>query len=168
MIKTIYAAGGCFWGTERAFQMLDGVKDTAVGYANGHTESPTYKEVCTDTTGFRETVKIDYEDSKISLETILEAYFLRIDPTVANRQGNDIGSQYQTGIYYTDEESRETAEKVFAEKRKEYPIFLVELEPLKNFYDAEDYHQDYLIKNPGGYCHITKAEFEEVRKLNNR
>ena len=166
MIKTIYLAGGCFWGTERAFQMLKGVTDTTVGYANGHTENPTYKEVCTDTTGFRETVRIDYDDTVLSLETVLKAYFMCIDPTIKDRQGNDVGSQYQTGVYYIDDESRAIAERVFEEKKKEYPVFCVELEPIKNFYDAEEYHQDYLIKNPTGYCHITKAEFDEVKALN--
>ncbi len=166
MKKVIYFAGGCFWGTERAFQLLDGVCDTEVGYANGHTENPTYKEVCTDTTGYRETVKVTYDDEVISLTTLLQAYFICVDPTVQNRQGHDIGSQYQTGVYYTDEADREIIAAYFEKMKPNYPAFYIELCPLQVFYSAEEYHQDYLIKNPEGYCHIRKDEFEAVKKLN--
>lgn len=168
MKKVIYFAGGCFWGTQRVFQLLDGVLTTRVGYANGNTLNPTYKEVCTDTTGFRETVEVTYDDSLIPLTTLLDAYFLCVDPTVKNRQGHDIGSQYQTGVYYTEESDLPTISAYFEKKKKEYPLFCVELDPLKNFYEAEEYHQDYLIKNPEGYCHVRKEEFEAVRKLNQR
>ena len=166
MLKEIYLAGGCFWGTEQAFKQLAGVTDTEVGYCNGHTANPTYKEVCTDTTGHRETVKVVYDPDVTSLATIMEAYFLCIDPTIANRQGGDIGSQYQTGVYYSDEGDLPFLSELFAQKKKEYDPFLVELLPLDNFWPAEEYHQDYLVKNPHGYCHITSEEFEQVRKLN--
>ncbi|MBP0969133.1 MAG: peptide-methionine (S)-S-oxide reductase MsrA [Oscillospiraceae bacterium] len=165
-LKEIYFAGGCFWGTEKVFQSLRGVISTTVGYANGTVASPTYELVKTDTTGHRETVKVEYDPDVISLDKLLKAYFICIDPTVSNRQGEDIGSQYQTGVYYTDEESGRIAAEVFEKKRGEISPFCVELGPLSCFYDAEEYHQDYLIKNPSGYCHITPAEYDEVLALN--
>lgn len=164
--KEIYFAGGCFWGTEKAFQYLRGVVDTTVGYANGTVASPSYELVKTDTTGHRETVKVVYDPEVISLDKLLKAYFIIIDPTVSNRQGHDIGSQYQTGVYYVDEESGKTAAAVFEEKRAQYSPFCVELAPLSCFYDAEEYHQDYLIKNPSGYCHISRKEYDRVKALN--
>ena len=164
MEKTIYFAGGCFWGMEKVFQIVPGILDTTVGYANGNTENPTYEEVCTDTTGFRETVKVLYDDTMISLNELLDIYFLCINPTVKNRQGNDIGSQYQTGVYYTNEEDLEIIQTKFDEEKEKHFAFEVELSKLKNFYDAEEYHQDYLIKNPNGYCHITTEEMEAVQQ----
>ncbi len=164
MEKTIYFAGGCFWGMEKVFQIVPGILDTTVGYANGNTENPTYEEVCTDTTGFRETVKVLYDDTMISLNELLDIYFLCINPTVKNRQGNDIGSQYQTGVYYTNEEDLEILQTKFDEEKEKHFAFEVELSKLKNFYDAEEYHQDYLIKNPNGYCHITTEEMEAVQQ----
>ncbi len=162
----LYAAGGCFWGTERVFRALNGVVETTAGYANGHTEHPSYRQVCTGTTGHRETVRIVYDPQIISLEKLLKAFFICVDTSVSNRQGNDIGSQYQTGIYYTDEETGNAVRAYFEEEKKRHDIFLVECGPLKCFYAAEDYHQGYLIRNPAGYCHITNAEYEAVRKLN--
>ena len=166
LVKEICFAGGCFWGTEKVFQLLNGVIETTVGYANGHVADPTYKMVKTGETGHRETVKVVYNNDVVSLETLLEAYFLCVDPTVKNRQGGDIGTQYQTGVYYTDEESGAITEKVFDEKRKHFEAFYIELLPLKCFYTAEEYHQDYLIKNPEGYCHITRESYDAVRALN--
>jgi methionine-S-sulfoxide reductase len=166
MEKTIYLAGGCFWGMERALQMLDGILSTTVGYANGHTDNPTYKEVCTDTTGYRETVKVVYESRKISMLKIIDAFFICIDPTQANRQKEDVGTQYQTGVYYDNEADLPLLKRIFSERKDNYPAFHVELKPLERFYDAEEYHQDYLIKNPNGYCHVSFDEFEEIRKLN--
>ena len=168
--KTIYLAGGCFWGTEMVFQSLTGVKETTVGYANGNPEikDPTYQLVCTDTTGYKEAVKVVYDPEKIALSVILDAYFLCIDPTLKNRQGGDIGSQYQTGVYTEDGETMREAQEYFEEEKKKYPVFYTELEPLAVFYEAEEYHQDYLKKNPGGYCHITKHEMEQVRQLDCR
>ena len=162
----IYLAGGCFWGLEKAFGLLDGVIDTTVGYANGYGEDPTYEKICQEETGYKETVRIIYDKSQLSLEKILKAFFLCIDPTVKNRQGNDVGEQYQTGVYYTDEDSRDIARKIFEEKKKEIDPFCVELEPLRNFFLAEDYHQDYLVKHPNGYCHISGDEYEAIRRLN--
>jgi peptide methionine sulfoxide reductase msrA/msrB len=165
-MNEIYLAGGCFWGMEKVFRALDGVAETVVGYANGTTENPTYQEVCTDTTGHRETVKVVYDPQRISLRKILKAYFLCIDPALKNRQGNDIGSQSQTGIYTADAESLKIVESCAAEERKKHDCFYTEIMPLKNFWPAEEYHQNYLEKNPGGYCHITNEEYELVKQLN--
>ena len=164
-LKEIYLAGGCFWGTEHYFKQIDGVVDTEVGYANGITENPTYKEVCTDKTGFAETVHVIYNPDKVSLKFLLEMYFKAIDPTSINRQGHDTGTQYRTGVYYTDSSDEATISKVFGEEQKHIQgKIVVENLPLKNFYKAEDYHQDYLDKNPDGYCHLPQSLFEFARK----
>ena len=164
-LKEIYLAGGCFWGTEHYFKQIDGVVDTEVGYANGTTENPTYKEVCTDKTGFAETVHVTYNPDKVSLKFLLEMYFKAIDPTSINRQGHDTGTQYRTGVYYTDSSDETTISKVFDEEQKHIQgKIAVENLPLKNFYKVEDYHQDYLDKNPDGYCHLPQRLFEFARK----
>ena len=164
-LKEIYLAGGCFWGTEHYFKQIDGVVDTEVGYANGMTENPTYKEVCTDKTGFAETVHVTYNPDKVSLKFLLEMYFKAIDPTSINQQGHDTGTQYRTGVYYTDSTDEATISKVFDEEQKHIQgKIVVENLPLKNFYKAEDYHQDYLDKNPDGYCHLPQSLFEFARK----
>ena len=164
-LKEIYLAGGCFWGTEHYFKQIDGVVDTEVGYANGTTENPTYKDVCTDKTGFAETVHVTYNPDKVSLKFLLEMYFKAIDPTSINRQGHDTGTQYRTGVYYTDSTDEATISKVFDEEQKHIQgKIAVENLPLKNFYTAEDYHQDYLDKNPDGYCHLPQSLFEFARK----
>jgi methionine-S-sulfoxide reductase len=167
-MKVLYFAGGCFWGTERVFQMLDGVIETTVGYANGHTPDPTYEEVCRHGTGYKETVRVTYDPSVIATDTVMHAYFLCIDPTLKNQQGNDYGEQYQTGVYYRDVSLLPVIEKVFAEERQKHAAFFVECRPLECFYEAEEYHQDYLQKNPNGYCHITPVELAAVKKLNRR
>ena len=164
--KTIVLAGGCFWGVEKVFKALDGVVETTTGYANGITENPTYEEVCRNETGYKEAVKVVYRPDVVSLSIIIRAFFLCIDPRQRNRQGNDIGTQYQTGIYYVDENDLDVIKPIYARERMKYNRFFVELEPLKNFYTAEEYHQDYLDKHPNGYCHITAFEMEEVKKLN--
>ena len=164
--KMIVLAGGCFWGVEKAFKALDGVVETTVGYANGFTDNPTYEEVCRNETGYKEAVKVVYQPNVVSLSTVIRAFFLCIDPRQRNRQGNDIGSQYQAGIYYVDEKDLDDIKPVYTNERMKYDRFFVELEPLKNFYTAEEYHQDYLDKHPFGYCHITSYEMEEVKKLN--
>lgn len=164
--KTIVLAGGCFWGVEKVFKALDGVVETTTGYANGITENPTYEEVCRNETGYKEAVKVVYQPDVVSLSIIIRAFFLCIDPRQRNRQGNDIGTQYQTGIYYVDENDLDVIKPIYARERMKYDRFFVELEPLKNFYTAEEYHQDYLDKHPNGYCHITAFEMEEVKKLN--
>ena len=154
-MKEIYLAGGCFWGVEAYYKRIGGVVDTEVGYANSRMESPSYKEVCTGRTDAAETVKIIYDEEKITLEEILKALFKVIDPTLINRQGPDIGSQYRSGIYYTDEGDRETVEDFIENVKGDYKMpIATEVMKLENFYEAEDYHQDYLDKNPDGYCHI--------------
>ena len=155
--KTICLAGGCFWGMQQFFDQFDGVLKTQVGYANGPDRAPTYQEVCSDS-GHAETVRIDYDESRISLEELLDYYFMVIDPLSVNRQGNDKGVQYRTGIYYTDEKQLPRIKAVYhAEEEKAGAPLAVELEPLENFFPAEEYHQKYLDKNPGGYCHIPRS-----------
>ena len=163
--KTIYLAGGCFWGMEKLMQSIPGVLDAVSGYANGTGEQDAdYKTVCTGKTGFRETVRVTYDPARVSLDQLLFAYFETIDPTAVNRQGHDIGTQYQAGVYYNDAESQHTTERIFAIERARTPGFSVELEPLVNFFEAEEYHQDYLDKNPGGYCHIPFAKIAQLSK----
>lgn len=163
--KVIYLAGGCFWGTEHFFKQIEGVMETEVGFANGHTENPTYQEVYTDTTGYVETVLVKYDPDVVGLEFLLEMYFKAIDPTSVNKQGHDEGTRYRTGIYYKDADDLPVINKVYAEEQANYPLPLaVEKLPLENFYTAEDYHQDYLDKNPTGYCHLPTSLFEFARK----
>ena len=153
-MKTIYLAGGCFWGMQKFFDQFEGVAGTETGYANGPDRAPTYQEVCRDS-GHAETVKIDYDPEKISLTDLLQYYFMAIDPLSVNRQGEDRGIQYRTGIYYTDDGQLPEIRTVYAaEEEKAGARLAVELEPLRNFFRAEEYHQKYLDKNPGGYCHI--------------
>ena len=154
-MKEIYLAGGCFWGVEEYYSRIEGVVDTDVGYANGRRENPSYEQVCTGTTGHAETTHIKYDENIVSLDFLLEKFFKIIDPTLLNRQGGDIGNQYRTGIYYVDEGDIPVIEKKMDQVRGQYrePI-VTELEPLSSYYSAEEYHQDYLKKNPGGYCHV--------------
>lgn len=163
----VYFAGGCFWGTEHFMQQIRGVKSTEVGYANGTIKDPTYEQVCTGNTGAAETVRVTYDPQEVKLDLLLELYFKTIDPTSLNRQGGDRGSQYRTGVYYTDKADLPIIESAISELAKGYkkPI-VVEVMPLSNFYKAEDYHQDYLDKNPGGYCHISPDLFDFARKAN--
>ncbi|HOW22339.1 MAG TPA: peptide-methionine (R)-S-oxide reductase MsrB [Sedimentibacter sp.] len=165
MNKLIYLAGGCFWGTEKYLSMIKGVVETEVGYANGNTENPSYEDVCRRNTGHAETVKVVYDPEKIELKNLLKLFYKAIDPVSVNRQGNDIGSQYRTGVYYVDKEDEAVIKESLAELQKEYsePL-VVEVMELKNYYPAEEYHQKYLDKNPGGYCHIGAAEFHELEE----
>ena len=165
-MKEIYLAGGCFWGTEHLFKQVSGVIYTEVGYANGNIDKPTYEQVCSDTTGFVEAVHVVYNPKVINLEQILSLYYETIDPTSKDRQGGDRGSQYRTGIYYTDTFDKAVIVESIKKLQKHYkqPI-LVECEPLKNFFSAESYHQDYLDKNPGGYCHIPSQLFKKAREI---
>ena len=164
--NVIYLAGGCFWGLEKLMQSIPGVTDAVSGYANVTGEADAnYSAVCAGGTGFRETVQVTYDPGQVSLDALLLAYFYVIDPTVENRQGNDVGSQYQTGVYYADEASRETVERIAALERGRREKFAVEIGPLVNFFPAEDYHQDYLDRSPGGYCHIPRAEIELFSRL---
>ena len=158
-MKTIYLAGGCFWGVQKYFDQFDGVLATEVGYANGPEEAPSYRDVC-NSSGHAETVKVDYDPEVISLIELLGYYFMDIDPLSVNKQGNDRGIQYRTGIYYTDESQLPEIKAVYKEQEEKAGAKLaVEMEPLKNFYTAEEYHQKYLDKNPGGYCHIPRKMF---------
>lgn len=153
-VNTIYLAGGCFWGVQKFLDQFDGIIETEVGYANGATSYPSYEDVCHGS-GHAETVKVVYDTDLISLETLLEHYFRIIDPISVNRQGNDIGVQYRTGIYYVDEEDSEAIENYLAIVQSKYDRLLaVEVKGLEAYYPAEEYHQKYLDKNPGGYCHI--------------
>ena len=154
MKKEIYLAGGCFWGTQKFFDQFDGVLETEVGYANGPTANPSYQDVCAGS-GHAETVKIVFDDDIVCLPELLSWYFMTIDPLSYHRQGMDKGIQYRTGIYYVDPTDLPILEKCYAAEQKKYPRKMeVELLPLKNFYPAEEYHQKYLDKTPGGYCHI--------------
>jgi peptide methionine sulfoxide reductase msrA/msrB len=163
--KVIYLAGGCFWGTEHFIKQIQGVISTETGFANGHTENPTYKEVYTDTTGYTETVKVEYDADVADLRFLLELYFKAIDPTSLNKQGEDEGTRYRTGIYYTDCSDLPIIQQVFNEVAQQYdrPL-VVEVLPLSNYYAADEYHQDYLDKHPDGYCHLSPALFEFARK----
>ena len=170
--NVIYLAGGCFWGMEQLMQSIPGVIDAQSGYANGTCEADaTYQTVCKGGTGFRETVRVEYDPEQVSLDALLLAYFYVIDPTVQNRQGNDRGSQYQTGVYYTNDKVRETVERIADIERGRSEKFFVEIGPLKNYYPAEEYHQNYLEKNPNGYCHIPGRRwscspgFASIRRL---
>ena len=164
--SVIYLAGGCFWGLEKLMQSIPGVTDAVSGYANGTGEADAnYKTVTGGQTGFRETVKVTYDPEQVSLDALLLAYFYVIDPTVENRQGNDVGSQYQTGVYYADDAAKETVERIAALEQGRRKKFVVEIGPLINFFPAEEYHQDYLDKNPNGYCHIPRAEIELFSRL---
>lgn len=163
--KDLYLAAGCFWGAEHYFQQIDGITFTEVGFANGHTANPTYKEVYTDTTGFAETVHLQYDPLKVSLLFLLEMYFKAIDPTSLNQQGEDQGTRYRTGIYYTDDTDFPFIQFAMSQEAKKYGLpLVVEVEPLQNFYRAEDYHQDYLNNNPEGYCHLPLELFEYARR----
>lgn len=168
-LKVIYFAGGCFWGTEHFFKQVNGVTATEAGFANGNTEHPTYQDVVHKNTGFAETVKVTYDPAKVDFNLLLELFFLSIDPTTLNRQGNDIGTQYRTGIYYTTEDQLPLIQaRIKAEAAKYTSPIVVEVTPLKNYYKAEDYHQDYLDKNPGGYCHINPKLFKVAKEANKK
>ena len=163
-MKEIYFAAGCFWGAQHFFAGVDGVKEAVAGYANGNGDNPSYEQVYTDTTGFAETVRVSYDPERVSLKELTELYFTIIDPLSLNRQGGDVGTRYRTGVYYTDPAERAMIEAVFQAEEKRLGVALaVELEPLRNFYPAEERHQDYLDKNPGGYCHVPLKTFRYLR-----
>lgn len=164
--EILYFAGGCFWGMEKVFKILDGVIETKTGYANGHTKNPNYADVCRNDTGYKETVRVIFDPACLSVEKLLKAYFLCIDPRQKNGQGGDIGTQYMTGVYYRNPALKEKLESVFAKEKAKYEEFYTELKPLEVFYEAEEYHQDYLTRNKNGYCHITAVDLEKVRALN--
>lgn len=155
MIKKIYLAGGCFWGVQEYFSRIKGVLKTYVGYANSNIENPSYELVCSGTTNAVEAVEIEYDDNMINLEQLIDELFEIIDPTLLNRQANDIGTQYRTGIYYIDlNEESIINEKIKGFQAKYSKPIRTEVMKLNNFWLAENYHQNYLKKNPNGYCHI--------------
>ncbi len=164
-MKEIYLAGGCFWGTQHFFKQVQGVLQTEVGFANGHTEHPTYEDVYTDTTGYAETVRICYDEHVADLTFLLRLFFRAIDPTSLNRQGHDTGTRYRTGVYYTSPDDLPAIRRVFDEEqaRLSLPI-AVEVEPLRCFFPADERHQDYLDKNPDGYCHLPLELFAYARQ----
>ncbi len=154
-MKKIYFGGGCFWGVEKYFKNIEGVLETEVGYANGNTKDPTYEDVKTGATNYAEVVKVIYDETKVSLMNLLDEFFDIIDPISLNKQGNDRGTQYRTGIYYVVEDDRIIINRKIELTQPQYEKNIVtEVEPLKVYYKAEEYHQDYLTKNPEGYCHI--------------
>lgn len=169
MGKEIYLAGGCFWGIEKYLENVPGVTSTSVGYANGNTSNPTFEEVCYNNTGHAETVKVEYEEERIGLEFLLQLYYDVINPVSINRQGGDAGSQYRTGIYFTDDRDEAVIRDSIQELQKQYKERIaIEVKPLANYYKAEAYHQKYLDKNPGGYCHIGADKFDKISSLRGR
>ncbi|MDN4587075.1 peptide-methionine (S)-S-oxide reductase [Xenophilus aerolatus] len=156
-LETIVLGGGCFWCTEAVFDRVDGIVDVESGYSNGQARNPSYEQVCTGQTGHNEVVKLQFDPARISLREILEIFFVVHDPTTLNRQGNDVGTQYRSGIYTTTDAQQETAREVIAELAANQvyrgaPI-VTEVAPLSNYWPAEDYHQDYFLKHPNqGYC----------------
>ena len=161
-LNVIYLAGGCFWGVEAFISRLKGVNQTEVGYANGRDLAPTYEKVCGGKTGHAETVKVTYNPEIISLEEILENFFKIIDPHSRNHQGNDIGTQYRTGIYWQEDSQRDIVIKFLKEKQRQTPKrIVVEAHAISSFYPAETYHQKYLERNPQGYCHVDLNQIDD-------
>lgn len=164
-VHNIYLAGGCFWGLEAYMKAIPGIVDSEVGYANGHTQNPTYEQVCHGDTGHAETVYIQYDANVLSLPKLLQAYFYVVDPTTLNKQGNDRGSQYRSGIYYVNQADGAIINEACSKEQNKLEARVVtEVKPLGCFYPAEQYHQDYLDKHPNGYCHINLADAEAFIK----
>ena len=165
-MSEIYLAGGCFWGVEKAMSLLEGVTSTQCGYANGDPHLiPDYMLVCSGRYGYAETVKVEYDPRTVGLDKVLLAFFMIIDPTQKDGQGNDRGIQYRTGIYWTDEGSGLFVKEVIARLSPRFKEFYTEALPLENFTPAEDGHQKYLDRNPGGYCHISPDIMTEISRL---
>ena len=166
-MKTIFLAAGCFWGAQHYLKQIRGVVETETGFANGNTENPVYEEVYTDKTGYAEAVRVVFDPEVLPLRKLVNLYFDCIEPTSVNRQGNDEGTRYRTGIYYIEPEDYLVIKEVFDEVQRNYinPL-AVEVEPIKCFFPADEYHQDYLDKHPDGYCHLPQALFEFARKAN--
>ena len=165
--SVIFLAGGCFWGTEHYLKMINGIIKTEVGFANGTTENPSYRDVCDKNTGHAETVKVTYDPKTVTLRNLLNIFFKAIDPTSINKQGEDEGTQYRTGIYYIEEVDVPIIKEAINDLSTHYkkPI-ATEVLPLDNFYTAEEYHQNYLFKNPTGYCHLPQALFDYAKNAN--
>ena len=165
--SVIFLAGGCFWGTEHYLKMINGIIKTEVGFANGTTENPSYRDVCDKNTGHAETVKVTYDPKTVTLRNLLNIFFKAIDPTSINKQGEDEGTQYRTGIYYIEEADVPIIKEAINDLSTHYkkPI-ATEVLPIDNFYTAEEYHQNYLFKNPTGYCHLPQALFDYAKNAN--
>ena len=162
-MKIIYFAGGCFWGVEKYFSMVKGVLDTKVGYANGQLANPTYEDLKSGRDNASETVMIMYDENEVTLEKLLELYLRVVDPYSINKQGEDEGEQYRTGVYFIDMSEASLIKNYFKNVLKD--DYKIEVLPLASFYLAEEYHQDFLEKNPQGYCHINMAKLKpEERK----
>lgn len=155
-MRTVYLAAGCFWGSQAFFKRMKGVLSTRVGYANGNTENPSYADLKKGKATHAETLEVVYDEKVLPLEKILSYYLEIVNPYALNHQGEDYGLQYRTGVFYTDPSDAEVIRKVFSaeEEKRKKGKFAVLVGPLENFYAAEEYHQDYLDKNPGGYCHV--------------
>jgi len=165
-VSVIYLAGGCFWGLEQLIKLIPGVVRTTVGYANGNGSfPPTYEMVCMGRSDFRETVRVEYQKQIMSLDAILFAFFGSIDLQAINSQGPDSGTQYQSGVYYTDDNTEKIVNRIVKIVKGRTEVFAVEVKPLENFYAAEDYHQEYLQKNPTGYCHISIQDMINVKQM---
>ena len=166
-MREIYLAGGCYWGVEKFMSVLRGVTETEVGFANGHVDAPSYRQVCDTDTGHAETVRVVYDPAVLPLEKLLPLFYRVIDPTTFERQGGDVGNQYRTGVYYTDEADRPVIEASLTALAAQYadPI-VVECLPLACFYPAEEYHQKYLDKNPAGYCHVPWSLIQWAKETN--
>ncbi len=167
--KKIYLAGGCFWGVSEYYSRIDGVISSKSGYANSEIESPSYEQVKSQSTGAAETVEVIYDSEKVSLKTLLNQFFKIIDPVAVNHQGEDFGTQYRTGIYYTDDSDlKDINDAISYEQRKYEEKFVLEVLELKNFFEAEGYHQDYLKKNPNGYCHVDFMSLADLKEKNQK
>lgn len=166
-MKTIFLAAGCFWGAQHYLKQIRGIVETETGFANGNTDNPTYKEVYTDRTGYAEAVRVVFDPEVLPLKRLVQLYFDCIEPTSVNQQGEDKGTRYRTGIYYIEPEDRLTIQEVYDEVQRGYSAPLaVEVEPIRNFFPADESHQDYLDKHPDGYCHLPRALFEYARRAN--
>jgi len=162
--RVIHLAGGCFWGVEKYLDAIPGVLGTRVGYANSRVENPSYAQVCAGGTDAAEAVAVRYDADALGLDELLALFFEAIDPTTLDRQGHDVGHQYRTGVFWTDDADAPLVREALARLQAGCPgaVIVVEAAPLGTFYDAEEYHQRYLDKNPGGYCHLPAIRIEQV------
>ena len=163
MEDVISLGAGCFWGVEHAFKQLNGVVKTQCGYQGGKIDNPTYEQICRSDTGHAEVVKISFDPSIVNLSRVLDAFFFMHDPTQLNKQGNDIGTQYRSVIFPKDSQQESQIREDLERRKKQDPNIVTSIEPWGEFYSAENYHQDYLIHNPGGYCHIGLEVFQKIK-----
>jgi peptide-methionine (S)-S-oxide reductase len=164
-METTYFANGCFWCTEAVFAMLKGVQSVTSGYTGGHVSNPTYEQVSSSNTGHAECLKVEFDPSVITFDDLLTVFFATHDPTTLNRQGNDVGTQYRSGVFYTTPEQKDLAEKYIAELKSDGVAVVTEVAPFEKFYSAEKYHQEYYANNTEqGYCqYVIKPKIEKVQ-----